>query len=117
MLSLIATLADATVQGVEDTTKDTTTVEATAGTTAGTTAGIRIIKETTLAVTCTKMVIQIITSNQIEDGRKINFMKMLQVPRFLGRFLECVNNCTGVNLYFSRLFDCVTYNFIPLLCN
>ena len=72
MLSLIATLADATVQGVEDTTKDTA-VEATAGTTAGTTAGItagvRIIKETTLAVTCTKMVIQIITSNQIEDGR------------------------------------------------
>ena len=72
MLSLIATLADATVQGVEDTTKDTA-VEATAGTTAGTTAGItagvRIIKETTLAVTCTKMVIQIIiTSNQIEDG-------------------------------------------------
>ena len=74
ILSLIAT-ADATVQGVED----TTTVEATAGTTAGTTAGItaggRIIKETTLAVTCTKMVIQIITSNQIEDGRKIKFMK------------------------------------------
>ena len=69
ILSLIAT-ADATVQGVED----TTTVEATAGTTAGTTAGItagvRIIKETTLAVTCTKMVIQIITSNQIEDGTK-----------------------------------------------
>ena len=65
-LSLIATWADATVQGVED----TTTVEATAGTTAGTTAGGRIIKETTLAVTCTKMVIQIITSNQIEDGTK-----------------------------------------------
>ena len=76
ILSLIAT-ADATVQGVED----TTTVEATAGTTAGTTAGIRIIKETTLAVTCTKMVIQIITSNQIEDGRKIKFMKQ---KRFLG---------------------------------
>ena len=71
-------MADATVQGVEDTTKDTTTVEATAGTTAGTTAGItagvRIIKETTLAVTCTKMVIQIITSNQIEDGRKIKVL-------------------------------------------
>ena len=74
-LSLIATWADATVQGVEDTTKDTTTVETktgtTAGTTAGITAGIRIIKETTLAVTCTNMVIQIITSNQIEDGRNL----------------------------------------------
>ena len=81
MLSLIATLADATVQGVEDTTKDTAventagTTGTTAGTTAGITAGVRIIKETTLAVTCTKMVIQIITSNQIEDGRKIKFMK------------------------------------------
>ena len=115
-------MADATVQGVEDTTKDTAventagTTGTTAGTTAGITAGVRIIKETTLAVTCTKMVIQIITSNQIEDGRNL-IMKMLQVPWFLGRFLECVNNCTGVNLYFSRLFDCVTYNFIPLLCN
>ena len=69
-------MADATVQGVEDTTKDTAventagTTGTTAGTTAGITAGVRIIKETTLAVTCTKMVIQIITSNQIEDGTK-----------------------------------------------